>query len=126
MKYAKKKSGKEKRIVAITSPDKPDIPEELITKRQRILDLAAKLIGVLAGLINRLNEDSLEIFLTSETEGNIFQRQVKLELGLGLYCENVTGTRDQLILPNALKSKKWKDSPSVPFNIISYIGMPIL
>jgi two-component sensor histidine kinase len=65
--------------------------------------------------------------LTSRTEGNIFEPQLKLELGLGWYCENVTGTREQLVLPNALKSEKWKDNnPSIPFNMISYMGMPIL
>lgn len=30
------------------------------------------------------------------------------------------------MLPNALKSEKWKENPSVSFNMISYMGVPIL
>jgi len=129
MKVAKVKtvSSSDKKVVAITSADKPTISEELQKKWQKILDLAAKIIGVPAGLITRLNENDLEVFLTSKTEGNIFEANTKLELGLGWYCENVAATREQLTLPNALKSESWsKDNPSIPFNMISYMGMPIL
>jgi len=128
MRFAKVKteSAQGKILVAITSEDKPTISEELQNKWQKILDLAAEIIGVPSGLITRLNEKDLEVFLSSKTEGNIFEPHLKLELGLGWYCENVTGTRNLLVLPNALKSEKWKDNPSVPFNMISYMGMPIL
>ena len=129
MKFAKVKteSSPNNILVAITSEDKPEITGDMQEKWQKILDLAAKIIGVPSGLITRLNENDLEVFLTSRTEGNIFEPQLKLELGLGWYCENVTGTREQLVLPNALKSEKWKDNnPSIPFNMISYMGMPIL
>lgn len=129
MKFARVKteSSPNNVLVAITSDDKPEITEEMQNKWQKILDLAAKIIGVPSGLITRLNEHDLEVFLTSRTEGNIFEPQLKLELGLGWYCENVTGTREQLVLPNALESDKWKENnPSIPFNMISYMGMPIL
>jgi c-di-GMP phosphodiesterase len=112
-------------LVPITSQEKPQISEENIKKWQKILDLAANIIGVPSGLINRLNEDSLEIFITSKTPGNIFEQNVKLDLGLGWYCEHVTGSRNEFILPNALKDESWKNNPSVPFNIISYLGIPI-
>jgi two-component sensor histidine kinase len=117
----------DKKIIPITSEDKPDISEELQQKWQKILDLAAKLIGVPSGLITRLHERDLEVFLSSKTDGNIFEPQLKLELGLGWYCENVAGTRNQLVLQNALTSDEWKeDNPSIPFNMVSYMGMPIL
>ena len=122
----KTENSPDRKIVAITSEDKPAISDELQNKWQKILDLAAKIIGVPSGLITRLNEKNLEVFLSSKTEGNIFEPQLKLELGLGWYCENVAGTREPLTLPNALKSENWKDNPSVPFNIISYMGIPIL
>ncbi|NMB81980.1 MAG: GAF domain-containing protein [Ignavibacteria bacterium] len=128
MKLAKVKtvSSPENVIVPITSDDKPKISEELQVKWQKILDLAAKIIGVPSGLITKLNESDLEVFLSSKTEGNIFEQSLKLDLGLGWYCENVTGTRNPVILPNALTSDAWKDNPSVPFKMISYMGIPIL
>lgn len=129
MKYAKVKtaSSPEKILIPITSEDKPDVPEDFLAKWQKILDLAARLIGVPSGLITRVNENDLEVFLTSRTDDNIFQPHLKLELGLGWYCENVTGSRDGLVLPNALQSDVWKgDNPSLPYEMISYMGVPLL
>jgi c-di-GMP phosphodiesterase len=87
--------------------------------------LAAKIIGVPSGLVTRVTEKELEVFLTSETAGNIFSKEMKFTLGTGIYCEHVIGTRKQNIVPNALKEDYWKENPSVPFNIISYMGVPI-
>lgn len=112
-------------IVPITSEDKPDISKEILKKWQQIVDLAAKIIGVPSGLITRLSEQDLEVFLTNEDEQNIFNKDDKLELGAGWYCESVAAQRTELVLPNALKVDKWKDNPSIPFNIISYMGIPI-
>ncbi len=114
------------KLVVITSEDKPDISSELQDKWQKVLDLAAKIIGVPSGLITRLNENDLEVFLASKTDGNIFKPELKLELGLGWYCENVAGSSKPLILPNALASDAWKENnPSLPFDMISYMGIPI-
>ncbi len=114
------------RLVVITSEDKPDISRELQDKWQKVLDLAAKIIGVPSGLITRLNENDLEVFLASKTDGNIFKPDLKLELGLGWYCENVAGSNKPLILSNALTSDAWKENnPSLPFDMVSYMGIPI-
>jgi len=113
-------------LVPITSETKPNISDEVLNKWQKVLDLAAKIIGVPSGLITKLHEDKLEVFLSSKTEGNIFEQNLKLDLGMGWYCENVAGSRNEQVIPNALKIPEWENNPSVPFNIISYMGMPIL
>lgn len=114
-------------LIAITSADKPKISDELQKKWQKVLDLAAKIIGVPSGLITKLHEDKLEVYLTSKTDNNIFEQNLKLDLGLGWYCENVAGTRSELVISNANKDDKWKENnPSIPFNMISYMGIPIL
>ncbi len=112
-------------LVAITSDDKPEIPEDVERKWQKIIDLAAKIIGVPSGLINKLNEETLEVFLSSRTVNNIFEKNLNLKLGLGWYCENVAGNKKELLLPNALEDDNWKENPSIPFNMISYMGVPI-
>jgi len=113
-------------LISITSLDKPEISEELQKKWQKILDLAAKIIGVPSGLITKLHEDKLEVLLTSKTENNIFEQNLKLDLGLGWYCENVAGTRSELVVSNAHQDKYWQENnPSLPFNMVSYIGIPI-
>ena len=112
-------------IITITSADKPDLLDEIINKWQQILDLAAKIIGVPSGLITRLSEKQLEVFLTSQTENNIFTADGKFELGAGWYCESVAAQRKEMIIENAHKLENWKDNPSLPFSIISYMGVPI-
>jgi c-di-GMP phosphodiesterase len=125
MKTARVKTDGGDVLVAITSPEKPEISAEVLEKWQKILDLAARIVGVPSGLITRLHERDLEVLLASNTEGNVFERQSRFELGLGWYCENVAGRRRQMALPSALKDEAWKNNPSVPFNIISYLGIPI-
>ena len=124
--HVKTESSQSEVLVPITSPDKPEISVEMQEKWQKIVDLAAKIIGVPAGLITHLHEKQLEVLLTSKTDGNIFKQNLKLDLGMGWYCENVTGTRKPLVLENAYNSAYWsKDNPSLPFNMISYLGLPI-
>ena len=113
-------------FIPITSEDKPDISEEIQNKWQKIVDIAAQIVGVPSGLITRLHENKLEIFLSSRTNDNIFEQNQMLDLGLGWYCENVTGKREMLVVENALKHESWKNNPSVEYNIISYMGIPIL
>lgn len=112
-------------IIPISSEDKPEITDEIIKKWQQIVDLAAKIIGVPSAIITRLSENELEIFLTNENKENIFEKSAKFELGAGWYCENVAAQRNELVVENALASEEWKDNPSVPFNMISYMGIPI-
>lgn len=113
-------------LVTITSDDKPNISEEMQNKWQKIVDLCAKIIGVPSVMLTKLHEKELEIFLTNKSKENIFQQNAKLDLGLGWYCETTAGSREELVVPNALEMEKWKDNPSIPFNMISYLGIPIL
>jgi two-component sensor histidine kinase len=113
-------------LIPITSEDKPEISKELQEKWQKVLDLAAKIIGVPSGLITKFHPNELEVFLSSRTENNPLPQNLKLELGLGWYCENVTGSREKTIVPNALQMEDWKENPSVPFNLLSYMGIPLL
>lgn len=114
-------------IVPISSDDKPQISNEILVKWQQIIDLTARIMGVPSGLITRITQSDLEVVLTNQDEVNIFNKDDKFELGAGWYCENVVGQKDELVLPNAYKDEKWsKDNPSLPFNLISYMGIPIV
>lgn len=112
-------------LVPITSLDKPQVSEEQTGKWQHIIDVAAQIIGVPAGLIMRLEEDRIEVFLRSRTEGNPYHPHETESLLSGLYCETVTGKRRNLMVPNALNDPQWKENPDVSLNMISYLGSPI-
>lgn len=105
----------------------PEIPASVAEKWQVIVDTLAELTHTPAGLIMRIRGDSLEVMISSKTDGNPYRPgESERYLGSGLYCETVIKTRAQLLVPNALEDEDWKDNPDVPRNMIAYLGLPIL
>ncbi len=102
------------------------ISDSLMHKWQNIIDIMAEILNVPAGLIMRINNEDIEVFLASATEGNPYSPGDKEYLpGSGLYCETVINTVNMLLVPNALKSETWKNNPDIKLNMISYLGFPI-
>ncbi len=116
---------KELKTVKIASNSKPDIDSSIINKWQSLIDTLAKLLDVPSGLIMRLNETTIDVFLKSNTKGNPYKVGEEAELTSGLYCETVVGTQKELLVPDATKSPIWKNNPDVDLNMISYLGVPI-
>ncbi|MDD2548786.1 MAG: GAF domain-containing sensor histidine kinase [Bacteroidales bacterium] len=117
---------KKSKRVRISSDSKPKILDPIIGKWQTLLNTLAKAIGVPSGLIMRLNEETIEVFLKSNTESNPYKVSEKTKLIYGLYCETVIGTQNTLIVPDATKSKVWNiDNPDIDLNMISYMGVPL-
>jgi signal transduction histidine kinase len=116
----------QKKKVKISSVSKPEIAPSIINKWQSLIDVAAKIAKVPAGLIMKLNEDTIEVFIKSRTKGNPYKAGEEAKLVYGLYCETVIGTQNKLLVPDATKSPVWKDNnPDVDINMISYLGLPI-
>jgi len=112
--------------VRIGSRLKPAIVDGIIEKWQSMLDLIVKIIGASSGLIMKLNEDTIEVFLASNSEGNPYKRGEKEKLVVGLFCETVIGSQNKLHVPDATKSPVWKiNNPDVNINMISYFGYPV-
>lgn len=103
-----------------------EISDTLIGKWQSIIDLLAEIINVPAGLIMRIVQDSIEVFIASKNEYNPYYTGQSEHLsGSGLYCETVIKTREKLLVKNAHKSEKWRNNPDIKLNMISYLGFPL-
>ena len=114
------------KTVRIASDDKPEIIDSVIEKWQALIDDAAELVSVPSALIMRLKEESIQVFLKSNTEGNPYEKGEEAKLIYGLYCETVIGTQKKLVIPDATKIKTWKNNnPDVDLNMISYLGFPV-
>ncbi len=111
--------------VKITSKDKKKPEGEVKKDWQRMINLVTKMVGVRAGLIMEITEDSMRVFLSSESENNPYSVGGNDTLCHGLYCETVIGTDSELSVPDARKSESWKGNPDVKLNMISYYGLPI-
>jgi PAS domain S-box-containing protein len=116
----------QKRKVKIGSKLKPEITSSIVQKWQSFVDIAAKIVKVPSGLIMKLNEKTIEVFVKSNTQGNPYKAGEESNLIYGLYCETVIGTQKQLLIPDATKSKVWNyNNPDVDINMISYLGLPV-
>ena len=106
------------------TPRKPDVPEEIQARWQRIVDLMARVLSVPAGLIMKVDPPQLEVFISSVTEGNPFRKGERADL-LGLYCERVMKQRAPLLVPDALKDPEWDHSPGIRLGMAFYLGYPL-
>lgn len=103
-----------------------EVPVDTINKWQNIVDIMAELIDIPAALIMRLVESDIEVFISSQTDGNPYRPgDHEHFFGSGLYCETVINTNEKLLIPNALTDEKWKNNPDVKLNMISYLGFPL-
>ena len=84
--------------IKLETPTHPpvDVSEQIIAKWQKLIDLAAQIIGIPAGLIMRITGDDIEVFVSSRTEGNPYKPgDSEHLLGSGLYCERVIRPRPE-------------------------------
>lgn len=103
-----------------------DIPQGYLDEWQSIINVLARIMNVPSALIMRVNEPDIEVYLSSDTEGNPYEVAAKEHLwGSGLYCETVLKTQDKLLVPDALADENWKNNPDIKLNMISYLGLPI-
>ena len=104
----------------------PPIPDPILEKWQKIVNLMAELLGVPAGLIMRILGEDIHVFVSSATQGNPYHPGESEHFsGSGLYCETVVTKNHELLVPNALLDEVWKNNPDVRLNMISYLGYPI-
>jgi len=103
------------------------IPPEYMDKWQSLVNDIAELIDVPTGLIMRVIDENIHVFVSSETQGNPYKPGDHEVLNnSGLYCETVIRTNSHLLVPNARTDDHWKNNPDVKLNMISYLGLPIL
>ena len=102
------------------------VPPEIVRKWQEIVDLTAEIMHVPSALIMRVEPPNIKVFISSETNGNPYEREEVASLDTGLYCETVMNTRQPLLVPDALRDEQWQSNPDVKLGMISYLGVPII
>jgi len=107
--------------------DRNRLAEDILKEWQSLIDMTAEILGVPAGLITRVDGSEIEIFLSSDTEGNPYHAEYVTHYpDSGWYCERTLKSRRLNLIPNAFLEPDWKDNPAaISLNMISYIGLPI-
>lgn len=105
--------------------EKPDVPSNIQEKWQSIVDLMAKIMEVPAGLIMKIEPPQIEVFLSSKTKRNPYEKGERANLDTGLYCETVIKQRAPLLVPDALRDPEWDHNPDIKLGMIYYCGFPL-
>ena len=105
----------------------PLVPEQLLMQWQGFIDTLAGVVGVPAGLIMRVVNRDIEVFVASKTSGNPYHPGEREQLaGSGLYCETVLQSGASLLVTDATADEQWKNNPDIKLGMVSYLGFPIL
>ena len=104
---------------------KPDVPEAIQARWQRIADLMATIAGVPAGLIMKVDSAQIEVFISSATDGNPYHKGERTNLNTGQYCQTVMKQRAQLLVTDALKHPEWDHNPDIKLGMTFYLGYPL-
>jgi C4-dicarboxylate-specific signal transduction histidine kinase len=101
------------------------VPPLIIHKWQEIIDLLAEMLNVPSALVIKAEPPHARVLVSSESQGNPYERNGLACLNTGLYCETVMQTRELLLVPNALVDLEWKSGPDCKLGMISYMGLPV-
>lgn len=103
------------------------LTQDVLNEWQNILNDTARILGVPAGLITRVDGEEIEILLSSETDGNPYPAALRSQYpNSGWFCEHTLKSKGLNLIPDALQDSRWKDNAAVVnLHMISYLGMPI-
>lgn len=104
------------------TPRKLDVPGEIQARWQRIVDLMARVFGVPAGLIMRVDPPQIEVLRSSATDGNPYHRALRADLNTMLYFETMMKERAHLLVSNGLKDPEWDHNPSIKSGMTFYFA----
>jgi diguanylate cyclase (GGDEF)-like protein/PAS domain S-box-containing protein len=105
--------------------DDLSVPEPILRTWQLTVDLIAELVHVPAALVMRVYPREIEVFVTSNSPGNVYKAGERARLDTGLYCETVMDTQRVLCVPNAREDPHWNKNPDIELGMISYYGLPL-
>ena len=106
--------------------DMIEVPRKVIENWQVTANLLAEIAGIPAALIMRVHAREIEVFIASQSAGNVCHHGERVPLDTGLYCETVMSTRRELLVPNALNDPAWDHNPDIQLGMVSYLGLPLV
>ena len=103
-------------------PHPAQVPSEIVSKWQEIVDLLAEIVHVPSALIMRAEPPGIKVFISSSPKRKPCD---VVSLDTGFCCETVMKTRQSLLVPDAREDERWKLCPDSDLGLNSYLGVPI-
>ena len=105
---------------------KPKIPEAMMAKWQRVVDLSAELMEVPASLVMRTDPPDHAVLISSKGDENPYLVGQSFELNPKLYCYSVLERCDELTVRNAYADPEWDDNQDLEHGMTFYVGYPLV
>ena len=106
--------------------DRGAIGDNILDIWQSTVDLLAAAMSVPTGLVMRVDQEQIEVFVSSRTEGNPYDvGDTEHYLDSGLYCEWGVNHEEPLVIPDARLDADWDQNPDIKLGMVSYLGVPI-
>ena len=102
-----------------------NIAESVLKNWQKITELMAKILKVKVALITEVDNSYIKVIVGNKDINNPYKKNEVYKLA-GLYCEETIKTKNMLEINNATKENKWVNAPEIDYNLISYLGFPII
>lgn len=109
----------------MTRTEKPKIPDDLLKKWQRIVDLMGCVTQTPAALITRVTDEHVEMFICHSHINNPFSSNEKSPRNCGLYCDHVINNNTALSVNDAHADPVWDNNPDLKHNLSFYLGYPL-
>jgi PAS domain S-box-containing protein len=103
-------------------PHPAQVPSEIVSKWQEIVDLLAEIVHIPSALIMRAEPPGIKVFISSSPKRKPCG---VVPLDTGFCCETVMKTRQSLLVPDTREDERWKLGPDSDLGLISYLGVPI-
>ncbi|MGD8569992.1 MAG: PAS domain S-box protein [Gammaproteobacteria bacterium] len=100
----------------------PPIPDDLLHRWQKRVDLLATIIDVPVCSISQLGTSFSEIRVTSQSDGNPYKPGDRESNDANSYDKQVLTQSSSLYINDARANTRWQNSPELAHGLISYIG----
>lgn len=105
---------------------KPNIPEAMIAKWQRVVDLTADIVDVPSSLVMKTDPPDHSVLVSSTTDGNPYEVGQSFELNSKLCCYSVLQNCDELLVRDAHSDPDWSDNQDLEHGMSFYVGYPLV
>lgn len=105
--------------------DKPRIPDDMVAKWQRVVDILAHLLAVPAGLIMKTESPKHNVFIASNSPNNPYDTSTSFTLNTELYCDTVMQEQRFLLVHDAREEPEWDQNPDLEHGMVFYMGFPL-
>jgi transcriptional regulator with GAF, ATPase, and Fis domain len=100
------------------------IPEEVLGKWQKVVDIMADILTVPSAILTRVDPPQIEVLRSAQLPENPYKSGDKVSMSKH-YCEAVVTENRKLQVSYAPKDPLWNEAPEIQYGMYAYLGFPL-